>query len=694
MQMQFLKVGYESESLSGVLFDDLIVFVSWVQLGFANFVCLNSELMFVFLFIVLNLFDHLIQNHDHLQTRVYFVKLRKIMEMFKQILLPFFGVFALTVLVCAQDQPGFISLDCGLPRDDTYTEATTKINYISDANYIETGSGKSILPEYKVGKQQQMWSVRSFPEGIRNCYRLNLTTGEKYLIRAYFMYGNYDDANKVPSFDVYIGPNFWKTLNFENASTVNILEIIHVLPSDYLHFCLVNTDKGTPFISALELRLLKNTTYKTQSGSLELYTRLDIGSTTNQTYRYKDDVYDRIWWPLNLNKSRLLNTSVTIDANEEQDVDAITNIKATYRLKKNWQGDPCLPQTFLWDGLSCSNSSNDQPRITSLNLSSSGLSGGIAEYLSNLTMLESLDLSNNNLSGPVLEFLSQLPSLKVLNLERNKLTGLIPAGLLDRQKNNSLSLRFDGNPAALIGLWVLKRRKQQAVKMYPKSSKTYESLEQNKQQFTYSNVLKMTNNFERVLGKGGFGTVYYGRLDDTEVAVKMLSQSSAQGFKQFQSEVKLLMRVHHKDLTTLIGFCEEGTNLALIYEYMVNGNLGEHLLDNDKDILNWETRLRMAVEAAQGLEYLHHGYFGLSRTFSVEGDTHVSTVVAGTPGYLDPEYYMSNRRPTMNHVLMELNECLATETARRKENANEFETGDSAEMMTVNLHDDVPPLAR
>ncbi|KAK0596635.1 hypothetical protein LWI29_017586 [Acer saccharum] len=881
------------------------------------------------------------------------------MEMFKQILLPFFGVFALTVLVCAQDQSGFISLDCGLPRDENYTEATTTINYISDANYIETGSGKSILTEYKVAKQQQMWwSVRSFPEGIRNCYRLNLTRGAKYLIRAYFMYGNYDDANKVPSFDVYIGPNFWETLNFENASTVNILEIIHVLPSDYLHFCLVNTNKGTPFISALESRLLKNTTYKTQSGSLELYKRLDIGSTTNRTYRYKDDVYDRIWRPFNFSNSIQLSTSDTIDANgsniyepapiamqtaatpkkdsqplnfflnpavsstqyyiymhfaeveelqanqfrefkislngqhwygpfsprylstttvftpvglnaglknnfsiyktenstlppilnaveiytlkeflqlqtEEQDVDAITNIKATYGLKKNWQGDPCLPQTFLWDGLSCSNNSNDQPRITSLNLSSSGLSGGIAEYLSNLTMLESLDLSNNSLSGPVPKFLSQLSSLKVLNLERNKLTGLIPAALLDRQNNGSLSLSYDGNPglcssnpckkkknsrvviavvasvvafvvilAALIVLWVLKRRKQQAVKMYPKSSKMYESMEQNKQQFTYSNVLKMTNNFERVLGKGGFGTVYYGRLDDTEVAVKMLSQSSAQGFKQFQSEVKLLMRVHHKDLTTLIGFCEEGTNLALIYEYMVNGNLGEHLLDNDKDILNWETRLRMAVEAAQGLEYLHHGCkppiihrdvkstnillndkfqakladFGLSRTFSVEGDTHVSTVVAGTPGYLDPEYYMSNRlteksdvysfgvvllelitgkpiilksldnsnshisqwvsfnlakgdirstvdprmkgdfninsvwkaveiamacvsqtssrRPTMNHVVMELNECLATETARRKENANEFETGDSVEMMTVNPHNDVSPLAR
>ncbi|KAK0598298.1 hypothetical protein LWI29_033444 [Acer saccharum] len=855
------------------------------------------------------------------------------MEMFKQILLPFFGIFALTVLVCAQDQSGFISLDCGLPRDDTYTEATTKINYISDANYIETGSGKSILPEYKVGKQQQMWWIRSFPEGIRNCYRLNLTSGEKYLIRAYFMYGNYDDANIVPSFDVYIGPNFWKTLNFKNASTVKIPEIIHVLQSDYLHFCLVNTGKGTPFISALELRLLKNTTYITQSGSLELDTRVDIGSTLtpDQIYRYKDDVYDRIWLPYNFDNATQLTASGIIDENsnndyeparivmntaatpvdadqpldftlnpsdsstqyyiymhfaeveklqanqsrafnislngqhwygpfspsylstttvftrvglnaglqnnfsiykmesstlppilnaveiytlkeflqlqtEEQDVDAITNIRATYGLMKNWQGDPCVPLTFLWDGLSCSNNSNDQPRITSLNLSSSGLSGEIADYLSNLTMIESLDLSNNSLSGPVPEFLSQLSSLKVL-YDGNP--GLCSSNPCKKKKNIRVVIAvvtsviaFIVILAALIVLWVLKRRKQQAVKMYPKSSKMYKSLEQNKQQFTYSNVLKMTNNFERILGKGGFGTVYYGRLDDTEVAVKMLSQSSAQGFKQFQSEVQLLMRVHHKDLTTLIGFCEEGTNLALIYEYMANGNLGEHLLDSDKDILNWETRLRMAVEAAQGLEYLHHGCkppiihrdvkstnillndkfqakladFGLSRTFTVEGDTHVSTVVAGTPGYLDPEYYRSNRlteksdvysfgvvllelitgkpiilksldnsnshisqwvsfnlakgdirstvdprmkgdfninsvwqaveiamvcvsqtssrRPTMNHVLMELNECLATETARRKENANEFETGDSVEMMTVNLHDDVSPLAR
>lgn len=108
-------------------------------------------------------------------------------------------------------------------------------------------------------------------------------------------------------------------------------------------------------------------------------------------------------------------------------------------------------------------------------------------------------------------------------------------------------------------------------------NRSYESLELNSRQFTYSEVLRITNNFERVLGKGGFGTVYHGYIDNTEVAVKMLSPSSAQGYNQFQAEVKLLLRVHHRNLTTLVGFCDEGTNIALVYEYMAKGNLEEHL---------------------------------------------------------------------------------------------------------------------
>lgn len=181
---------------------------------------------------------------------------------------------------------GFISLDCGLAKGSSYNETTTGLIYTSDADYIDTGNVKGVLPQYRTNKQQQVWNLRSFPDGIRNCYRLNLTREGKYLIRTTFMYGNYDEQNILPEFDVHLGPNLWSTVKIQNASSDVSLEIIHVLSSDYLSVCLVNTNKGTPFISALEVRPLKNTTYNTQTGSLQRFVRLDIGSTDNATFRY------------------------------------------------------------------------------------------------------------------------------------------------------------------------------------------------------------------------------------------------------------------------------------------------------------------------------------------------------------------------------------------------------------------------
>ncbi|KHN02408.1 Receptor-like protein kinase [Glycine soja] len=131
------------------------------------------------------------------------------------------------------------------------------------------------------------------------------------------------------------------------------------------------------------------------------------------------------------------------------------------------------------------------------------------------------------------------------------------------------------------------------------------------------------------------------------------------------------MRVHHKNLTSLVGYCNEGTNKGLIYEYMNNGNLQEHITGkrSKTKFFTWEDRLRIAVDAASGLEYLQNGCkppiihrdvkstnillnehfqaklsdFGLSKIIPTDGSTHVSTVIAGTPGYLDPEYYITNR---------------------------------------------------
>ncbi|KAM7468946.1 hypothetical protein LguiA_007129 [Lonicera macranthoides] len=117
----------------------------------------------------------------------------------------------------------------------------------------------------------------------------------------------------------------------------------------------------------------------------------------------------------------------------------------------------------------------------------------------------------------------------------------------------------------------------------------------------------MTNNFQRVFGKGGFGTVYHGYHGATQVAVKMLSPSSIQGYKEFQSEASLLTNIYHKNLTSFVGYCNEGTNMGIIYEYMAKGNLDKLLSDKKLYVMGWELRLRIAIDAAQGLDYLHHG---------------------------------------------------------------------------------------
>ena len=183
---------------------------------------------------------------------------------------------------------GFISLDCGLPRNSNYTEPSTQINYISDAPFVTTGTSNGIAPEYKVDRQEQVKNLRSFPEGIRNCYKVNVRKGTRYLIRATFLYGNYDGRDSTPEFDLHLGANFWDTVKFSNVSINAIKEILHIPSQDYVRVCLVNTGSGTPFISALEFRPMSSQVYYNNtapSESLALVLRLDIGSTAGVAVR-------------------------------------------------------------------------------------------------------------------------------------------------------------------------------------------------------------------------------------------------------------------------------------------------------------------------------------------------------------------------------------------------------------------------
>jgi hypothetical protein len=122
--------------------------------------------------------------------------------------------------------------------------------------------------------------VRSFPDGPRNCYTLrSLVPGGKYLLRAMFLYGDYDGLGRPPIFDLHVGVNYWKTVNVSGPGVEVTAEAVVVVPDDFVQVCLLNTGTGTPFVSALELRPLKMKYYPqvNLTQGLVLDYRLNLG---------------------------------------------------------------------------------------------------------------------------------------------------------------------------------------------------------------------------------------------------------------------------------------------------------------------------------------------------------------------------------------------------------------------------------
>lgn len=190
--------------------------------------------------------------------------------------------------------------------------------------------------------------------------------------------------------------------------------------------------------------------------------------------------------------------------------------------------------------------------------------------------------------------------------------------------------------------------------------------------FSGREITRATNNFSKqnLLGSGGFGEVFKGVLEDgTITAVKRAKLGSTKGIAQILNEVRILCQVNHRSLVQLLGCCVElDQQPILIYEFVPNGTLFEHLHDHSGKwgTLNWHRRLTIALQTAAGLAYLHTSAipriyhldvkssnilldeklnakvadFGLSR-LAVSESSHISTCAQGTLGYLDPEYYLN-----------------------------------------------------
>lgn len=210
----------------------------------------------------------------------------------------------------ARAQPnsiGFISIDCGFPGTTSYVDDATTLPYAPDAAFTDAGENHNVSSEHVTPELPRIYrDVRSFVDGARNCYTLPSTLAvglNKYLFRAAFMYGNYDGLNRPPVFDLYIGVNLWKTVNLSSSDPAApvIAEAIVVVPDDFVQVCLVNTGTGTPFISGLELRPLKNSIYPQVNATqgLVLQSRRNFGPTDmTDIIRYPDDQYDRLWTPM------------------------------------------------------------------------------------------------------------------------------------------------------------------------------------------------------------------------------------------------------------------------------------------------------------------------------------------------------------------------------------------------------------
>ncbi|KAE9597520.1 hypothetical protein Lal_00029835 [Lupinus albus] len=404
------------------------------------------------------------------------------------------------------------------------------------------------------------------------------------------------------------------------------------------------------------------------------------------------------------------------------------------RFAESWEGnDPCANK---WTGIVCIGGN-----ISVINFQSMALSGSISPTFAKLTSVTKLLLANNHITGTIPTELTSMPLLQELDVSNNNLYGRVPSfregvilkfrGNPDIGKDKPASGAGSGSFIAdeiknhiwvvivivvgvviLLGIGILlfiKYRRKMKPKgkvqnptaiVYPHHSSDDNAMrisiagggtdplsprsnvypgEAGSMVISIQVLRDVTNNFseENILGKGGFGTVYKGELDDgTKIAVKRMQSANMaeKGLSEFMVEIAVLTKVRHKHLVSLLGYCLDGDERLLVYEYMPQGALSRllfHWKEEGLKPLEWKTRLTIALDVARGVEYLHDltqqifihrdlkpsnillgddlrakvSDFGLVR-LAPQGKASFQTGLAGTFGYLAPEYAATGRLTT------------------------------------------------
>ncbi|CAN4118776.1 unnamed protein product [Withania somnifera] len=410
------------------------------------------------------------------------------------------------------------------------------------------------------------------------------------------------------------------------------------------------------------------------------------------------------------------------------------------KLVESWSGDnPC---DGPWWGLSC----DINQKIIVINLPKSNLSGTLSPSIAKLDSLTHIYLGSNNISGSIPSTWTSLKHLLMLDLtipsQRNGTsTAASPSSSTNKPSSSKSKLVFFVVPIACFALLVslaiplyicIRKRSMDRHKgptslvVHPRDpsdsdrmvkiaiadetkgshlvltgsgsssihSGKYPVMEAGNLVISVQLLRDVTKNFapENELGRGGFGVVYKGELDDgTKIAVKRMEAGviSSKALDEFRSEISVLSKVRHRNLVSLLGYSVEGNERILVYEYMPQGSLSMHIF-NWKNLnlepLSWKRRLNIALDVARGMEYLHTlahqcfihrdlkpsnilltddfrakvSDFGLVKSTPDGEKNSVVTRLAGTFGYLAPEYAVTGKITTkadvfsFGVVLMEL----------------------------------------